>query len=387
MSQQTQQLYHDPKKALWACSTAAGFIPVLAIWLYGQTGNEWVLWLGFTFFYVAIPVFENLFGLDTHNPPREAIGALRDDKIYRLIIFSTMPIIYFSWVYSAWFLSTTPLSPNGYIAVTVGSGMMLGGSLNAGHETGHRRDGASLFFSRLFLSISFMGHFRVEHNLGHHVQVATAEDTATSKMGQNFYAFTWHELPGGYKRAWQIEKKRLKRHGKSAFSLENELLQNWSLTIVMYGAILYAFGWYILPYLLGAALLANLLLSSANYIEHYGLIRQKDDEGKYERVQPHHSWNANHILSNIFLLHLQRHSDHHAHAERPYQCLRHFDSSPQLPYGYFTMYLLAWTPALWFRVVDPLLAKQLDYDMEKVYIADKYRSTAFAKYHHPGRAA
>ena len=379
----TTEKYFDPKKFMWASATFAPLVPVFAIWLYWQTSNELALWFGFGFFYALVPICENLFGQDTHNPPREAIGPLRDDKFYSWIVFAAVPLIYFSWAFNAWFVANTELSTIGYIAVTLGTGMMLGGSLNAGHETGHRRDPVSLFFARLFLSISFMGHFRIEHNLGHHVQVGTKEDSATSKMGQNFYAFTMRELPGGYARAWDIESKRLKRSGKSVFNLQNELLQNWSLTFIMYGAIIYAFGWYLLPFLLGAALFANLMLSSANYIEHYGLIRQKRDDGKYERVQPHHSWNANHILSNILLFHLQRHSDHHAHAERPYQCLRHFDSSPQLPFGYFTMYLLAWVPPLWFRVVDPLLAKQVGHDMEKAYIKDSYRDKAFAKYHHP----
>lgn len=375
--------YNDPKKYMWATATFTALMPVFAIWLFWQTGNELVLWFGFGFFYVLVPICENLFGLDTHNPPREAISPLRDDKFYSYIVFASMPIIYFSWIFNAWFISTTPLSTVGYAAVTIGTGMMLGGSLNAGHETGHRRDAASLFFARLFLSISFMGHFRIEHNLGHHVQVATTDDKATSKMGQNFYAFTLSELPGGYIRAWQIEKQRLNRKGQSAFNIYNELLQNWSLTFIMYGIILYTFGLHLLPFLLGAALFANLMLSSANYIEHYGLIRQKRDDGKYERVQPHHSWNANHILSNILLFHLQRHSDHHAHAERPYQCLRHFDTSPQLPYGYFTMYLLAWMPPLWFKVVDPLLAKQVGYDMTKAYIDEPYKDKAFKKYHQP----
>ncbi len=378
------ETYFDPKKLMWASATLAPLIPILAIWLYWRTGNEYTLWLGFGFFYALVPICENLFGLDTHNPPREAIGGLRDDKFYSWIVFAAVPLVYLSWVFNAWFLaSTAELSLMAYLAVTLGTGMMLGGSLNAGHETGHRRDALSLFFARLFLSISFMGHFRIEHNLGHHVQVATKEDKATSKMGQNFYAFTMRELPGGYVRAWNIESNRLHRSGKSAFSLQNELLQNWTLTLLMYGAIIFAFGWNLLPFLLGAGLFANLMLSSANYIEHYGLLRAKRDDGKYERVQPHHSWNANHILSNILLFHLQRHSDHHAHAERPYQCLRHFDTSPQLPYGYFTMYLLAWVPPLWFRVVDPLLAAQVGYDMEKAYIKDSYRDKAFAKYHHP----
>ncbi len=375
--------YKDPKKYYWAAATVLPLTPILSVWLFWQSGNEWVLWSTFALFYILVPLAEGLFGTDKSNPPREAIGALRDDQFYRWAIFAAMPLIYIVWAFGGWFVSTENLGLNGYIATTIGTGMVLGGALNAGHETGHRRDKTAQIFARLFLSISFMGHFRIEHNLGHHVKVATKEDSATAMMGQNYYQFTWKELPGGYVRAWGIERDRLNRMGKSAFNFRNELIQNWLLTFALYTAMVVAFGWITLPYVLGAGLFANLMLSSANYIEHYGLIRAKRDDGKYERVQPHHSWNANHILSNVLLLHLQRHSDHHAHAERPYQCLRHFDKSPQLPYGYFTMYLIAWTPSLWFRIVDPLLARQLGHDMDKAYIKDSYREKAYARYHRP----
>ncbi len=96
-------------------------------------------------------------------------------------------------------------------------------------------------------------------------------------------------------------------------------------------------------------------LTSANYVEHYGLLRQRLPGGGYERCQPHHSWNANHTYSNLVLFQLERHSDHHANASRRYQSLRHFPDLPQLPSGYFGMFPLAYVPALWFKVMDPRL--------------------------------
>jgi alkane 1-monooxygenase len=96
-------------------------------------------------------------------------------------------------------------------------------------------------------------------------------------------------------------------------------------------------------------------LTSANYVEHYGLLRRKEADGRYERCQPHHSWNSNHVFSNLLLFHLERHSDHHAHPNRRYQSLRHFENLPSLPTGYFGMFLLAYCPPLWFRVMNPRL--------------------------------
>lgn len=351
--------------------------------MYMRTGYETWLWASPIFFYMLVPLIETLFGEDSSNPPREAIPMLRDDPFYRWAAFSALPVAYFTWIFGAWFVAAEPLSLNGYIAVLVANGLMGAGALNTAHEVGHRRDKTSINVARYLLCLCGMGHFRIEHNLGHHVEVATKDDSATAMMGENFYAFVLHELPGGFKRAWRIEKTRLHRKGRSAFSFGNEVLVNSLITLAIYSSLTVIFGLIVLPYLIGGALLSNLMLSSANYIEHYGLIRQKRDDGKYERVQPHHSWNANHIVSNLLMFHLQRHSDHHAHAERPYQCLRHFDSSPQLPAGYFTMFIAAWTPPLWFWVMDKRVAEQMGGDMSKAYITPSKRDELMKKFHHP----
>ncbi|TNE66692.1 MAG: alkane 1-monooxygenase [Alphaproteobacteria bacterium] len=378
--------YRDSKRYLWSLASVLGFLPILAMWLYFQTGSEAVLWLSPVFFYVFIPLIEGLVGTDRSNPPREAIPALRDDTYYRWAAFSALPVCYLVWIMGAWFVSVAPLGLNGYIAITVANGLMGAGALNTAHEVGHRRDRTSINVARFLLCLCGMGHFRIEHNMGHHVQVATPEDSATAMMGESFYQFVLHELPGGIRRAWRIEKTRLGRKGKSAFSLENEVLVNTLITVGIYAALTIAFGLIVLPYLLAGALLSNLMLSSANYVEHYGLMREKRADGSYERVQPHHSWNANHVISNVLLFHLQRHSDHHAHAERPYQCLRHFDSSPQLPAGYFTMFMAAWNPPIWFRIMDPLVARQMNGDLTKAYIKPSRRAKLMKRYHNPEAA-
>ncbi|WP_262690920.1 alkane 1-monooxygenase [Kordiimonas aestuarii] len=375
--------WRDSKRYLWPLPVLLSAIPLVAWWLYAQTGNEWTLWLSPIFFYVLIPIVEIAFGEDTSNPPRDAIPFLRDDPFYRWSAFAALPAAYIVWVIGAWYVAVMDLNWSAYMAVTIANGLMGAGALNTAHEVGHRRDKTSKNVARFLLCLCGMGHFRIEHNLGHHVEVATPEDSATAMMGESFYAFVAHELPGGFRRAWRIEKTRLGRKGKSAFSVENEVFLNTLITITMYSAFVVVFGWIVLPYLLGGALLSNLMLSSANYIEHYGLMRGKREDGRYERVQPHHSWNANHVVSNVMLYHLQRHSDHHAHAERPYQCLRHFGTSPQLPAGYFTMFMAAWNPPIWFAIMDKRVAAQHDFDLTKAYIKPSKRALLMAKFHNP----
>ncbi|MFZ5560535.1 MAG: fatty acid desaturase [Pseudomonadota bacterium] len=121
-----------------------------------------------------------------------------------------------------------------------------------------------------------------------------------------------------------------------------------------------------IPLLLALAFWGAFQLTSANYIEHYGLLRQKLPNGRYEPTQPHHSWNSNHIASNLVLFHLQRHSDHHAHPTRSYQCLRDFPGLPTLPVGYFGMFLLACLPPLWLRVMNPRLIEAVGGDISRI---------------------
>ena len=92
-----------------------------------------------------------------------------------------------------------------------------------------------------------------------------------------------------------------------------------------------------------------------NYIEHYGLVRQKLDDGKFEPTRPHHSWNANEYASNLLLINLQKHSDHHARPSKKYQHLQAYDvdDAPQLPFGYPLMVLLSLIPQFWMKVMNP----------------------------------
>lgn len=159
-------------------------------------------------------------------------------------------------------------------------------------------------------------------------------------------------------------------------------MQSWALSFAIAVGLIVAFGWAMLPFLLVHHVFGYWQLTSANYIEHYGLLRQKDANGRYERCQPHHSWNSNHMLSNLVLFHLERHSDHHANPLRRYQSLRHFDDLPQLPNGYFGMYMLAYVPWLWFRVMDKRLLElpHIQGDLDKVNICPAARADIFLRY-------
>jgi len=119
------------------------------------------------------------------------------------------------------------------------------------------------------------------------------------------------------------------------------------------GGLIVLFGWKVAPFIFAHHFIGWFQLSQVNYMEHYGLLRQKGPNGRYQRVEPRHSWNTNHILSNLMTFHIQRHSDHHANPMRSYQALRNFDDLPSLPSGYPAMFVLTAIPPLWFRVMNP----------------------------------
>jgi alkane 1-monooxygenase len=207
--------------------------------------------------------------------------------------------------------------------------------------------------SKVALAQTGYGHFFVEHNRGHHVRVATPEDPASARLGESFWAFLPRTVAGSLASAWEIEKSRLQRKGKRALSIQNDAINAWAMTAVLFGVLLGVFGFSILPWLLIQATFGFTLLEVVNYLEHYGLARQKRPDGRYEPCAPRHSWNSNNLISNLLLYHLQRHSDHHAFPSRRYQMLRSFEEAPELPSGYGTMVVIAPITPLWRRIMDP----------------------------------
>ena len=122
--------------------------------------------------------------------------------------------------------------------------------------------------------------------------------------------------------------------------------------VILLGLILYIFSWKVLLAFVLAAIIGILLLETVNYIEHYGLLRQRTASGRYERVRHVHSWNSDHQIGRLMLFNLSRHSDHHYKASKKYQVLDSLPDSPQMPTGYPGMMVLALVQPLWFRVMD-----------------------------------
>ncbi|MBX9756707.1 MAG: alkane 1-monooxygenase [Pseudomonadaceae bacterium] len=303
-----------------------------------------------------IPFVDALLGRDPANPEESLqVPQLEGEFYYRLLTLACVPILLGMLTWAAWILAhNSEWSWLGQLGWTLSVGIVMGAiGITVAHELVHKDPAIEQNAGAILLASVCYAGFKVEHVRGHHVHVSTPECASSSRFGQSLYSFLPHAYKHNFLNAWKLEAERLKRKGLPAMSAQNELIWWYALSAAFALGFTLAFGWLGLGFFLGQSLVAVTLLEIVNYLEHYGLHRRKLENGRYERTGPAHSWNSNFLLTNLFLFHLQRHSDHHAYAKRRYQVLRHHESSPQLPNGYAGMIVLALIPPLWRAVMDP----------------------------------
>ena len=365
--------YRDRKRWLWLLSVLSPSVPffsALAIWYFDNAG---VALFPVLFYFLVVPLLDALFGEDTNNPPEEVVEQLSQDSYYRALLFASIPVFYASFLASIILVMTVDMPLWAKLALIFGAGVSSGSGITVGHELGHKANPANQWGSKIILALTGYGHFTIEHNRGHHVLVATPEDPASARMGESVFRFALREIPGTARRGFQLERARLKKKGLGFWHYRNDILQSWAITLVMAVVLIISLGWPVLPFIVLHHWIGWNQLTFANYVEHYGLLRAKRPDGRYEPCEPRHSWNTNHILSNLLLFHLQRHSDHHANPLRPYQALRNFDELPRLPSGYPGSYMLALVPPLWFAVMDRKVMAWANGDLSKTNHLEGYR--------------
>ena len=376
----TEQNWIDGKRYLWLLSPLVPVLAIVGLAIFQFTGIAAFAWSGPLLLYGIIPFFDWLIGVDRTNPPESAVAQLENDRYYRWIVYAYIPAQFAVTIWGAWVAVNADLSAFAMIGLIFTVGVINGIAINTAHELGHKKESVERWLAKLTLAPVAYGHFYVEHTRGHHKNVATPDDPASSKMGETFWAFLPRTMIGSARSAWGIEKDRLKRNGKGVWTVDNDNLQAWAMTIVLFGAITLWLGPKALPFLLLQAFYGASLLEVVNYLEHYGLLRQKGADGRYERCRPEHSWNSNHIVTNLFLYQLQRHSDHHANPTRRFQALRHFDESPQLPSGYASMIPIAYVPWLWFRQMDRRVVEHFRGDLTRANLYPPRRAALLKKW-------
>ena len=320
-----------------------------------------LVYLTVVYTFIFIPILE--------SNTKEYINEYSDDEkksrnldpFFDFLLYLNIPI-----VFGIFFISLDTLLYTDSVSEIIGiilstSIVMATNGINVGHELGHRKSLFSRTCSKLlYLPCQYM-HFFIEHNYGHHINVATPDDPATAKYKQNLYSFWISSVTKTYLSAWRIQLKLLKVSKLSFFSLRNDMIFYTLFQIAFLIFIYLNYGLIVTLYSLLMSIGSFLFLETINYVEHYGLLRKIKSNGKYERVKPHHSWNSNHTIGRITLYELTRHSDHHFISSKKYQVLESIEDSPQLPYGYPTSILISFLPPLWFRIMNPLVEHYMGY--------------------------
>ena len=309
--------------------------------------------------FVLIPVLEIALRGTEENVDIEEIKEKR--WAYDALIYGVVPLQVGVFAYLLYLSGQGHFSGFEWAGAIFTVGICSGTfGINVAHELGHRKSWYEQRMAQVLLLTCLYMHFFIEHNRGHHARVATEEDAASSRKGEWLYTFWFRSVTKSWTSAWELEVHRLRKEKSKYFTFKNQMFcfQLVQLaTLLMVGALTGIAG--VLTFI-GSASVGFLLLETVNYIEHYGLSREKNSKGRYEKVRPHHSWNSNHSIGRVLLFELTRHSDHHAHPSRAYAELRYFERSPQLPSGYPAMVLLALFPPLWFKIMDNHLEQELE---------------------------
>ena len=227
--------------------------------------------------------------------------------------------------------------------------------INYSHELMHQTNRLERWLADLLLASVLYSHFRSEHLLVHHRYVGTTRDPVTARYNEGFFRFFPRVLRDSLISAFQAEKAMLARRDKAWTDPANPFWRYWLLQGLFVTLAFALGGWLGVALFIFQAAIAVWQLELTNYIEHYGLTRKHLGEGKYEHVQPRHSWNAAHKASNWLLINLQLHSYHHYKPDRRFPLLQNYteDAAPQLPFGYPVMTMAAMIPPLWRRIMNP----------------------------------
>jgi len=328
---------------------------LLSYLAFNNTGI--LCWVPLLYVFFFIPVLELFIAPDPKNMDAIEEQLAKDNKIYDFIIWMTVPL-QFILLYIFLGSLKQDIAPIDIAGRIIAMGLLCAAfGINAAHELGHRSNAFEQLLSKLLLLTSLYMHFFIEHNKGHHKHVATPHDPSTAKFKQSVYAFWMQTFIGTYLSAWHIAIDESKKKNRAIPMLNNEMFLFQLIQLGLVLTILYFFGLTIMLCFMGAALMGATLLETVNYIEHYGLSREKGEGDLYERVKPHHSWNSNHVIGRLMLFELSRHSDHHYLASRKYQILRNMEDAPQMPTGYPGMIVLSLFPPIWFSIMHKQMKK------------------------------
>ena len=328
---------------------------LLPVAVFGATYGSWSVLLLPLITWYLFSVLDAFVGLNLENAD---LDATEEDLFWYRMITTVWAPVQFVLVFGLiWYTQhTTHLNTWEKIGLFFGVGVITGTvGINYSHELMHQKNRFERWLADILLAMVLYSHFRSEHLLVHHRYVGTPRDPVTARYNEGFHRFYPRVLVQCWKSAFRAEREMLARRDRPWTDAANPFWRYWALQAGMLILAVMLGGWGGLALFLLQAGVAVWQLELVNYVEHYGLTRKHLGDGKYEHVQPRHSWNAAHKVSNWFLINLQRHSDHHYKPDRRFPLLQNYTraDAPQLPWGYPVMTLLAMIPSVWRRMMNP----------------------------------
>jgi alkane 1-monooxygenase len=312
---------------LWALHLVSLALP-LGVLLFVATGpHPWWAALPSLLAIPAVMLFDYLGGASREEPPDPLAGWPFDAILVALALIQTANIILAMRMMAHESLS----SIDAFVAAILVGANTGYSAIVVAHELVHRTGRGLNLLGRWLLVTTCYEHFSTEHVRGHHVRVGTDEDPATARYRESFRRFWRRTIPAQFRSAWRLEARRLgdeDMRWNDWRMLRSRVVHGVIAEALLTLAILAIAGPAAVVVFLAQAFVAVGLLEAVNYFEHYGLRRTT------RKIQPADSWDTDARFTRYALVGLSRHADHHAHASRPYQSLRHSDESARLPYGY-----------------------------------------------------
>jgi len=359
-----------------------GHLPTLLCFVGTILGGGWT-WMVVFVGWVLVPILDIIIGADSYNLTDKEEKEWRESIWFRVVTWCHLPLQVSYLTFACWWITSRELTNLEWYGILFSCGSAQGFGIGCAHEMLHRPSLFDTMNSMISLSLSSYGHFWIEHLWGHHRNVATDLDCASSKVGDISWFFVPRCMITTAIEAWQIECKILRSKGINKFHpYYNRYIIAWIFTLSVAYFYSTVFGPECVSFFFLQGLIASYIVDNTNFIEHYGLRRRELKPGQFEPVGWLHSWDTGDFLTNYMLFKIQRHPDHHTNAARPYQILRTFKDAPTLPTGYAGMIVLSWFPPLFQYVMDWRVARV----QEQAYELANYGTVNGEKYIFPDGA-
>lgn len=308
----------------------------------------------FIFGFLIVPLLDAIFGSNTHNFDssdfsRFERAALRFSPVGYVLL--TVAVLFYT-------LSILPaLSLSERIFATISLGVISAVGLTAGHDLLHKRNEYRRSVGLLCYGCVSYLYFEWSHLYNHHRAAGTEEDNHTAKAGESLYAYVLRSKKHEFQFCFRREALRLKQEGKPFFSIGNRFLRLLGIPLLLNLFVFSYFGWVGWVVYALQSIMAVVTLDVVAYIQHYGMWGSRSvNENTPETAR--YSWDSYKRISTYLTFMVQRHASHHYKPAEELYCLRSDANFPQMPYGYPTMITIALWPALWFRIMDPLLEQE-----------------------------